>query len=157
MPTPVERLRHESWDDIADATAIPEIVSEIDRLAAASPDEDTGNTPQDRLFEILMVRFDAMTPYKKGLISLASYAQKDPETAFILYKALSRSINACLEKAGFQTSLNHQSLRSAILTAGYGHVFLRWSKDNSSDSAETMAVLNDTIKTGIKFGLLKGA
>ena len=54
----------------------------IDRAVLAhAGDEMAAEAPRERLFDVLMRRFDAMAPYRAGLREVAAWARRDPIAA----------------------------------------------------------------------------
>ncbi|MGE0108989.1 MAG: hypothetical protein AB7S81_04390 [Bdellovibrionales bacterium] len=148
--SPLERLRDCDWSEIADVALIPSIAGEIDRLMMDELTKDESAPVAERLFDILMTRFDVMAPYKKGLTSMAQNARHNKDTALALWPALRPSMSLCLREAGLIPSL----ITEHALLAGYVYIFSIWEKDITPDSAPTMAALNRIIQTGVKAGFL---
>src|SRR5437016_13471859 len=63
---------------------------------AAEPDE----RPRDRLFDLLMRRFDALRPHKPALEVLRRELPRDPASALCAASSLLRSMRWMLEAAG---------------------------------------------------------
>ena len=47
-------------------------------VLSVGPDGDESETPRDRLFDVMMRRFDALTPYRSGLESISRDLRSDP-------------------------------------------------------------------------------
>lgn len=115
-------------------------------LAGGAPDAAAG--ARDRLFEAMMRRFDALSPYKEALRSLAHSARRDPELACALHRIAARSQKWTLVAAG----IHHGGLlgRVAIEGAVLVHVeaMRTWFDDEDEDSARTMAALDRALRRG---------
>ena len=105
-------------------------------------EEDAKETPRDRLFDILMRRFDALAPYKKGIAAVLKDVICDP-TAFGLGACRSfLSMTWMLEGAGISTTGLHGVLRVKGLSAIYFAVLQVWLGDATEDQGKTMAALD---------------
>lgn len=111
-------------------------------VLAGGVEADPDETPRDRLFEILMRRFDALTPYKPAIAALSRELPRDPATALALAPVFAESMSWMLAAAG----LSPQGLRALATTKGLMAVWaatLRvWLEDDSPDMAQTMAALD---------------
>ena len=119
----------------------------IDETVLAAPlDADPDERPRDRVFDLLMRRFDALRPHRDAIEVLGRELPRDPVTALALGAALLRSMAWMLEAAGIPTD----GLRGAIavkLTAGAYAATLRvWLRDDTPDLAPTMAVLDRRLR-----------
>src|SRR4051812_30702008 len=112
----------------------------------APPDADPDERPRDRVFDLLMRRFDALRPYRYALEVLGHELPGDPVAALALGAAFLRSIAWMLEAAGIAIG----GLRGAIavkLTAGAYAATLRvWLRDDTPDLAQTMAALDRRLR-----------
>jgi AcrR family transcriptional regulator len=115
-------------------------------VLAAPPDADPDERPRDRVFDLLMRRFDALRPHRGALEVLGRELPGDPVAALALGAALLRSITWMLETSGIAT----RGLRGAIavkLTAGAYAATLRvWLRDDTPDLAPTMAALDRRLR-----------
>lgn len=110
----------------------------LEAVGAASPDE----TPRDRLFEILMERFDLLNDDKESIISILSSFKLDPKQAVISLPHLGRSMAWTLEAAGIETTGIKGAIRVAGLVGFYLNAVRVWMSDDSGDMAKTMASLD---------------
>jgi AcrR family transcriptional regulator len=115
-------------------------------VLAVPPDADPDERPRDRVFDLLMRRFDALRPHRDALDVLGRELPGDPVTALALGAALLRSMAWMLEAAGIAT----EGLRGAVavkLTAGAYAATLRvWRRDDTPDLAPTMAALDRRLR-----------
>ncbi len=119
----------------------------IDETVLAAPlDVDPDERPRDRVFDLLMRRFDALRPHRDAIDVLGRELPGDPVSALALGAALLRSIVWMLEAAGIATD----GLRGAVavnLTAGAYAATLRvWLRDDTPDLAPTMAALDRRLR-----------
>ncbi len=101
-----------------------------------------GSSARDRLFDVLMRRFDVMRPHRGAIAAIARDSLFDPLAALSLGPRLMCSMAWMLEAAG----LNSAGLRGALSSKGLALVYLgalrAWLRDDSADLAKTMAVLD---------------
>ncbi|MCZ4281868.1 TetR family transcriptional regulator [Kiloniella laminariae] len=97
---------------------------------------------KDRLFDLMMNRFEALSPYKQGLKSVVKAGSSDPFSAVSQLCHLRHSMALVLEAAGISTSGLRGFLRTKALSAVYLGAFRVWLKDESEDMVKTMASLD---------------
>ncbi|MEM7193162.1 MAG: hypothetical protein AAF405_09950, partial [Pseudomonadota bacterium] len=105
---------------------------------------------RDQVFEVLMMRFDIMTPYKAGLKSIAHYLRCHPGQASAF--ACSRLVSQywTLSSVGVKLKGPSGAVRVAGLSAVYGKAFNVWLKDDSETLDKTMVTLDRGLKNGEK-------
>ncbi len=120
-------------------------LGQIDETALADPvaaDEPV----RDRLFDLIMRRFDALVPHKAGVRAILADLPADPATGLCLGPRFLRSIAALADAAGVKTAGLLGVLRVKALAAAYLCVMRIWLKDESADKAATMAALDRLLK-----------
>jgi AcrR family transcriptional regulator len=105
---------------------------------AAAPDE----RPRDRIFDLLMRRFDALAPYKPGLVVLARELPADPLSALCLGPALLCSMRWTAEACGIAADGIGGAVAIRLIAAAYLATMRVWLRDDSPDLAPTMAALD---------------
>lgn len=115
-------------------------VDEAVLAAPPAPEED--ERPRDRLFDLLMRRFDALRPYKPALDVLGRELRGDPLAALCLGAALLRSMAWMLAAADIATEGVRGVLAVKLTTAAYLAAARVWRRDDSEDLARTMAALD---------------
>jgi AcrR family transcriptional regulator len=100
---------------------------------------DPTEPARDRLFEVLMHRFEALQPYRLGLRGLARHP--DPDLLPLL-PLLPRSLGWVLEAAGVRTDGIAGIVRVKLLGLVWLSVFRRFLDDDGPDLAATMAALD---------------
>lgn len=103
---------------------------------------DPSDSPRDRLFEILMARFDVINEDREAVLSILKSFMPDPKQAVISLPHLGRSMAWMLEAAGIETHGIKGAIRLAGLTAVYLNALRQWMKDDSADLSRTMAALD---------------
>lgn len=119
----------------------------IDAQVMAGRDAALADRPaQERLFDVVMRRFDALAPHKEGLRSILRSSCLDVEAGMTGACALRRSMAAMLEAAGLSSS----GLRGALRRKGLALVYLDtmrvWLSDDSPDMAHTMKALDGHLR-----------
>jgi AcrR family transcriptional regulator len=106
---------------------------------------DPESSPRDRLFDVMMTRFDVLNAQREGVISILESFKTDPKQAVISLPYLGRSMSWMLEAAGMDGS----GLRGAARVIGLKLVYLKtlktWMEDDSPDMAQTMAELDKNL------------
>jgi AcrR family transcriptional regulator len=100
-----------------------------------------GNT-RERLFDILMRRFDALQAHRDGVRALLRDLPSDPPAALLLALATHGSMGWMLEGAGVSSAGLRGALRAKGLTAVWLFALRAWDNDASPDLSATMAALD---------------
>ncbi|MGB4106365.1 MAG: TetR family transcriptional regulator [Alphaproteobacteria bacterium] len=131
---------HEYFEDKQDIlTALGRM---IDRQVLAAGEGDEDSSPRDRLFDLLMERYEALNAYRPGLVSVLESFKFDPKQAVIGLPHLCKSMNWMLEAAGQDSNGWGGALRLAGLTGLYIKNLKVWAGDDSADLAKVMASLD---------------
>ncbi|MGI4799267.1 MAG: hypothetical protein ACRYF2_18340 [Janthinobacterium lividum] len=99
-------------------------------------------TPRERLFDILMNRFEALQVHREGVLSLLSALRTDPATSLLLYGGTLRSMKWLLEGAGVPATGISGTLRVHGLLALWLYALRTWEQDDSPDLSGTMAAVD---------------
>jgi AcrR family transcriptional regulator len=100
--------------------------------------------PRDRLFDVIMTRFDVLGPYKAALKSIYASGPAD----FSLAQPFLSSQHWMLQAAGIGTDGPTGGLRVAGLGLVYASVFRTWLDDDDPGLARTMAALDRRLRRG---------
>lgn len=124
------------------ASLLRRLGERLDRaMLAIPPEELDGLGKRERLFELLMRRFDAMAPFRPGLRRMAKEA-REPELLIQGFCSLDRMAGWLLELAGIAyRGLEARLARRALMLA-YARLFRVWLADETPDLASTMAELD---------------
>ena len=115
----------------------------LDQAALAN---DSGDGPvRDRLFDLLMGRFDAMKPHRAGLAALLRSLPSDPATALALSCGTRRSMRWMLQAAGVSTVGLRGELRVRGLVGVWIWAMRAFARDQTEDLAPTMAALDKAL------------
>jgi AcrR family transcriptional regulator len=108
--------------------------------------ELAGLPPRDRVFELMMRRFDALAPFRAGLDRLARDAPREPAVVLLGSCRLERSMRWLQDAVGLRSFGVRARLRRAALVAAYTQAFRVWLRDDSADLARTMAELDKGLR-----------
>jgi ubiquinone biosynthesis protein COQ9 len=114
----------------------------VDQQVLEGTVPDTGDTPRERLFDVLMRRIDAMQPHRRGILRLLDEALADPFLAFALASGLPGSMAWMLEAAQIGTNGFAGALRAQGLAAAWLYTVRAWARDTTEDLGPTMAALD---------------
>lgn len=129
----------------------------LGRLAdeSALRDEETGESPRARLFDLMMRRFDIFQDYREGLRAVLHALPYDPPLAALLAGATLDSVRWLADAAGLDGAGIGGVLRVNALAAVWAHALRAWEKDDSPDLGKTMAALESALDRAERFGVLK--
>jgi ubiquinone biosynthesis protein COQ9 len=104
-----------------------------------APDE---GPVRDRLFDLLMRRFDALQAQRSGILAVLRALPFDPCSAVLLACATRRSMLCMLQAAGCSATGLSGELHVKGLMAVWLWAIRAWEKDESEDLTVTMAALD---------------
>jgi AcrR family transcriptional regulator len=110
-------------------------------LAGRDPDEASAGS-RDRLFAVIMRRFDALDRHKTAIRAIARDLIFDPADAFAMACAMRRSLIWMLEAAGLESTGIKGQWRLNGLSLIYGATWRVWLRDDGADLSKTMAALD---------------
>ena len=131
------------------AALIAAFMAKIDAevLAGTPQQSDPEETARDRLFDVMMRRYDALRPHRAALAALRRAGLRDPLLALALGPAVRRSMAAMLEAASlFSDGLNGALRQNGLLAIHYA-VSRVFDGDETGDLSKTMAALDGRLKT----------
>ena len=115
---------------------------------------DLEETPRDRLFDVMMRRYDALRPYRAALRALRRAGTRDPILAIAMGPGLRRSMAAMLEAASVASDGVPGALRQNGLLAIHYAVSRVFDRDDTQDLSKTMAALDNRLKTAERWAQL---
>ena len=153
----LEKLSHECDFDVLNVTG--GIRNKIDLLVAFSAFIDTtvnqsidvdlkdDQIPiRERLLEALLIRFEALAPYKAGVTKLMKTFPPNPTFVVIGSKSLKLSMEATLTAVGLEAKGIHGAIRVKGLCMIFMSGVCAWAKDNSEDLSATTRILDERLK-----------
>jgi len=119
----------------------------LDQIVLADPPPaEPDERPRDRLFDLLMRRFDALQPCKPAFDVLRRELPRDPVTALCVGASVLRSMRWMLEAAEIPTDGAWGAIAVKLATAAYLSAMRVWQRDDSPDLARTMAALDARLR-----------
>jgi len=115
----------------------------LDKFAAPGPD-----VPRDRLFDVLITRFEIMAPYKAAIRRIRDDLGSDFGEALQQMRPALKSQYWMLAAAGISGEGGRGFLRVQGLLAVYTRVFQVWLDDDDPGMARTMAALDRRLRRG---------
>lgn len=110
-------------------------------LDAVAVEEMDGESARDRLFDVLMMRFDALAPDKEALKRITADLRRDPVASAPLIRPALQSMGWMLEAACIDSSGLAGAAGVRGLALVWGAAFRVWLEDNE-DQSKTMAELD---------------
>jgi len=105
---------------------------------------------RDRFFEVLMQRFDVLSPYRHGLRALARQARRDPILGLALMRTIFQSQGWMVMAAGLEAGGLQGAARTKAVTLAYLETMHVWFDDDEPGLAKTMAALDKALRTAEK-------
>jgi AcrR family transcriptional regulator len=122
-------------------------VRRIDEIVLAEPPvAEPDERPRDRVFELLMRRFDALQPFKAALDVLRRELPGDPVAVLCAGSALLRSMRWMLEAANVPTGGIRGAVAVRLAAMAYLSTIRVWQGDDSPDRARTMSALDARLR-----------
>jgi cation transport regulator ChaC len=109
----------------------------------AGGDDMAEEPPRERLFDVLMRRFEALAPYKEAVRSLMRSARRNPGLAFALNAMAVRSQHWMLEAAGIRASGPKGALRSQGAALMFARVLAVWLDDDPQQNVRALCYMVD--------------
>ena len=114
------------------------------------------DAPKDRLFDVLMARFDILNEHRGAVISMLNGLTSDPKQMAVSLPWVCKSMTWMMELAEVPTNGWAGSLQIMGLSAVYLKTLRTWIGDESEDMAATMAELDKNLSHAEKIaGYLK--
>ena len=110
-----------------------QVIKEVDL------NEFNQNSVKDNIFELIMVRFEKLDPYKKSLDILLKELRYKPKILNKLTKKIFNSLDLFLEISNAKSNYVFDFLKLNIMFIIYGYTFKIWLEDDSEDMSKTMA------------------
>jgi AcrR family transcriptional regulator len=119
---------------------------EIDATVLAGGPADSSESARERLFDMMMRRFDALKPHRAAVAGLVRALPGQPGTAVARACGLLNSMGWMLEAAGISAHGPLGLVRRNGLAVIYLATLRVWLEDTSEDMGRTMAALDRHLK-----------
>jgi AcrR family transcriptional regulator len=121
----------------------------IDRIVLQHPtDELADEEPKERLFDVLMRRLDAMSPYREGLREVTRWLRREPLSALAVNRVVVNSMRFMLEAAGIDNEGGAGALKLQGLALAWARIVDVWLDDEEAGISKTMAALDRELSRG---------
>ena len=119
----------------------------IDEAVLALPVEvEIDERPRDRVFDLLMRRFDTLQPYRGAIEVLGRELPADPLATMAAGAGLLRSMAWMLEAAGIAADGLGGIVAVNLTASAYMRTLREWLRDDTVDLAPTMAALDRRLR-----------
>ncbi|WP_084420095.1 hypothetical protein [Henriciella litoralis] len=139
-----------SLEDVRGLMDKNKLADEIDSFFDRAMSEgafDDDESPRTRLFDVIMMRFEAMEPHREALLSLMEWRKTQPLRLISLIAAREDTANWALACTGLDKT---EDLPKPVRTASVGWAITRaeraWRKEDSADLSRTMASLDGELR-----------
>lgn len=125
------------------------LMRRIDEVVLDGDDPEMAGEPaRDRLFDVLMRRFDALKPYRLALKSIMRAYRRDPFAAVAFNTRARRSMKWMLEAAGIEATGRLGRIRAQGLVFVMARTMPAFLRDKDAGLARTMAALDRALRDG---------
>ncbi len=108
--------------------------------------EDLKNSSvKDNIFELFMIRFEAMLPYRKTLKEIFKSKKLDPIILKEISKNIINSLDFYLEISNAYSDNYFDFIKKNVTFLIYGYVFKEWLNDDTEDLSKTMSKLDNVL------------
>lgn len=119
----------------------------FDRAIADNMDQlDPSQSVRDRLFELIMRRFEAMEPHRAAVMAMEQGADRDPALLAVAHQRHVRAARWVLALAGLEADGMTGQARAQGLGVIIGQARAAWRSDSAGDFAKTMASLDKNLR-----------
>lgn len=123
----------------------------IDRKTLDAVGEDMAGEPgRDRLLDVMMKRFDALSPYRDALKAIAKAARRDPVFALALNQLALNSFRYMLAAAEIDTEDELGAVRIQGAVVVFARAFDVFVDEDDPALPRTMATLDRELKRGVE-------
>jgi hypothetical protein len=147
------QLAHEASRPVADffgaslGEAIDCVEEAFDRAIADDLDAlDAGQSVRDRLFDLIMRRFEAMEGHRAAVLAMEVGQDRDPMLMGAAHQRHVRAARWVLAVAGLEADGMTGQARSQGLGVIIGQARAAWRGDDAGDFAKTMASLDKNLR-----------
>ena len=119
----------------------------VDEMVLAEPPPaEAQERPRDRIFDLLMRRFDALRHHKQALEVLSRELWGDPVAMHCAGRSLLQSMRWMLEAADISTGGWRGAIAVQLTAGAYLSAMRVWQRDDTPDLAPTMAALDARLR-----------
>src|SRR5690606_1597715 len=120
----------------------------IDRQVLDGTGSTTEEDARDRLFDVLMRRIDALTPFRDAVANIGASARRDPALAAALHSLTLVSMRWMMAAADIRPAPPLRLFSLEGLALVWARTLRRWVDDAEVDNGATMAALDRDLRRG---------
>lgn len=140
-------LKLEDFHTVGDKDTITDAVESYFDKSMSEGSFDSDETPRSRLFDVIMMRFEAMEPHRAALVSMMKWRQTQPLRVVALLAARQASAEWALTCAGLDGKSDlPKPVRSTAIAWAIAQAERAWRKEDSTDMSRTMAKLDGELR-----------
>ncbi len=117
-------------------------------LRAVDPEDQEGERPKDRLFDVLMLRFDELGAHKEAVRAISRDLAKDPFALLAGARPALRSMHWMLEAASIDAGGVYGAVRARALGVVWLAAFRVWLEDEPG-LGKTMSELDKRLQQSV--------
>ena len=121
-------------------------------LSADAVEEDS-ERPRDRIFDVLMRRFDALQRHRQAVASILGDSMRDPFAMAASTPQFLRSMRWMGEAAGLQMDGIGGAMRTKAIALAWASALRTWLEDETPDLSRTMASLDQRLRWAERCGV----
>ena len=122
-------------------------------LASDAVEEDSTRA-RDRVFDVLMRRFDALQAHRPAVVAILRDSLRDPVAMAASAPQFLRSMRWMGEAAGLRMDGFGGAVRTKAIAAAWASAVRTWLEDETADLSPTMAVLDQRLRWAERLGML---
>jgi len=107
---------------------------------------DPGQSVRDRLFELIMRRFEAMEPHRAAVLAMEAGQDRDPTLMAAAHQRHVRCARWVLALSGLEADGMTGQARAQGLGVIIGQARMAWRSDDAGDFNKTMASLDKNLR-----------
>ncbi len=113
---------------------------------------DDTDSSRDKIFDVLMERFDVLNDNRASVLSMLNAVTLDPKQMMVTAPWVPQSMIKMMALADMDTNGIKGTMRVAGVSIAYLKTLRDWANDNSVDMAQTMAGLDNALGYVEKIG-----
>jgi len=126
-------------------------VHRLDHSVVDGYEADESDTTRDRLFDLMMSRFDGMNDHKEAVKEIINQAANEPDTLITGGYGLLCSMRRMLRAASVSVDGCHGMMKVQALGLIFACTSRTWLDDESDDMSRTMAKLDKYLAQAERF------
>lgn len=135
---------------------LPDLIRNTDKEVILRANVNLEDSAHDRLFEVLMTRFDVLQKNRKSILSIAHACKNEPAVLHLIFRAQIESMQNILMHTNLLEVGAVGMAKIFGLFVVYQYAFAQWTKDETKDMSKTMAALDKSLNKAHTAAILLG-